>query len=115
MTADGSGQQRLADVRVDRPTWSALNFIAFTVGPESGQNIGLLDMNNRAAGVVVLTDGRGTNESPAVAPNGRHIAFVTTRWGRSQIAVIDRTGQHIRQVTRTGNNRYPNWQPITAR
>jgi TolB protein len=115
MTSTGTNQRRLTNERVDRPTWSLLNFIAFTVGPESGQNIGILDMNNQGAGVVVLTDGRGTNESPAVAPNGRHIAFVTSRWGRNQIAVIDRDGQNIRQITRTGNNRFPNWQPITAR
>jgi TolB protein len=115
MTADGTNQRRLATERIDRPTWSRLNFIAFTVGPGSGQNIGLLDMNNQAGGVIVLTDGRGTNESPAVAPNGRHIAFVTTRWGRSHVAIVDRDGRHYRQVTRVGNNGYPNWQPITAR
>jgi TolB protein len=114
MTADGTNQRRLVSERVDRPTWSPLNFIAFTVGPGSGQNIGLLDMNNQAAGVIVLTDGRGTNESPAVAPNGRHIAFVTTRWGRSHVAIVDRDGKNYRQVTRVGNNGFPNWQPITA-
>ena len=116
MTTDGTNQQRLTSDRVDRPTWSRLNFIAFTVGPSSGQNIGILDMNNRAAGIIVLTDGRGTNESPAVAPNGRHIAFVTTRWGRSHIGVVHRDGRGgVRQITQVGNNGYPNWQPIIAR
>jgi TolB protein len=112
MNANGTNPRRLTTERVDRPTWSRLNFIAFTVGPESGQNIGILDMNNQAAPITVLTDSRGTNESPAVAPNGRHIAFVTTRWGKSQIAVIDRAGRSIRQITRVGNNKFPNWQPL---
>jgi TolB protein len=115
MNANGTGQRRLSDQRIDRPTWSRLNFIAFTVGPEYAQNIGLLDMNNSGAGVTVLTDSRGTNESPAISPNGRHIAFVTSRWGRQQIAVVDRDGRNIRQITRTGTNRFPNWQPITNR
>jgi TolB protein len=117
MNADGGGQRRLTGERIDRPTWSALNFIAFTVGTGPGNNIGLLDMSTPGAGVKILTDSRGTNESPAVSPNGRHIAFVTTRWGRQQIAVIDRTGNpaSLKQITTVGNNTYPNWQPVTKR
>jgi TolB protein len=65
--------------------------------------------------VKILTNGPGSNESPAIAPNGRHIAFVTTRWGRRQIAIVDRTGANVRRITQTGDNDYPNWQPITAR
>jgi TolB protein len=114
MNAGGGDQRRLTGERIDRPTWSALNFIAFTVGTGPGNNIGLLDMSTPGSGVKILTDSRGTNESPAVSPNGRHIAFVTTRWGRQHIATIDRTGNaaSLRQVTTAGNNTFPNWQPI---
>ncbi len=111
MSSVGTGLQRLVAQRIDRPTWSSLNFIAFTVGNGPGYDIGIYDFNN--PGVTILTDGIGSNESPAIAPNGRHIAFVTTRWGRSQIAIMDRTGQHIRRITEAGENTYPNWQPIT--
>lgn len=114
MSANGTDQRRLLSDRIDRPTWSSKNFIAFTVGSGPGHDIGLYDFND-PTGVKILTDGIGSNESPAVAPNGRHIAFVTTRWGRQQIATIDRTGQNLRRVTEAGNNTYPNWQPITAR
>jgi TolB protein len=58
---------------------------------------------------VQLTNGPGNNESPTVAPNGRHIAFVTTRWGKEQIAIMDADGNNVRQITFTGNNRYPSW------
>lgn len=109
----GTGLQRLIDQKVDRPTWSSLNFIAFTMGSGPGYEIGIYDFNN--PGITVLTSGVGSNESPAVAPNGRHIAFVTTRWGRQQIAVMDRTGQNVRRITEAGNNTYPNWQPIAGR
>lgn len=105
--------QRLTAERIDRPTWSTLNFIAFTVGGPPFHDIGVWDFAN--PGVKVLTEGIGTNESPAIAPNGRHIAFFTTRWGRQEIATMDRTGQHIRRVTQVGNNTYPNWQPIPRR
>jgi TolB protein len=110
----GTGRaERLVDQKIDRPTWSPLNFIAFTMGSGPGYEIGIYDFNN--PGITVLTSGVGSNESPAIAPNGRHIAFVTTRWGRQQIAVMDRTGQNVRRITEAGNNTYPNWQPIAGR
>ena len=114
MSATGTGVQRLVSDKVDRPTWSPLNFIAFTVGAGPGYEIGIYDFSNPGP-VRILTDGRGSNESPAVAPNGRHIAFVTTRWGRAHIATIDRTGQNIRQITEVGNNTFPHWQPMTGK
>jgi TolB protein len=111
MSATGTGVQSLVTQKVDRPTWSPLNFIAFTIETTSGHDIGIWDFSNPGA-PRVLTDGVGSNESPTVAPNGRHIAFFTTRWGRQEIAIIDRAGEHLRRITNTGNNTYPNWQPL---
>jgi TolB protein len=56
-----------------------------------------------------LTFGEGTNESPAFAPNGRHLAFSSTRSGKTQIFTIARDGKDLRQITRTGNNYQPDW------
>lgn len=114
MNITGTGLERLTSDRADRPTWSPLNFIAFTAGnTATGFDIAIWDFNN--SGVRVLTSGAGLNESPAVSPSGRHIAFMTTRWGRQEIAVMDRTGSNIRRITQTGNNTYPNWQPFVGR
>ncbi|MEO8070611.1 MAG: hypothetical protein ABI652_04365 [Acidobacteriota bacterium] len=112
MSASGTAVQRLVDREIDRPTWSRLNFIAFTMASGPGYDIALYDFSSRA--IRVLTDGVGKNESPAVAPNGRHVAFVTTRWGKSQIAIVDMTGETktIRRITEAGNNTYPTWGPI---
>jgi TolB protein len=112
MNLTGTGVRRITSERIDRPTWSSLNFIAFTIG-SPGAEIGIWDFAN--PGVKVLTGGVGTNESPAIAPNGRHIAFFTTRWGRQEIAVMDRTGSNVRRITTAGNNTYPNWQPVPGR
>ncbi len=114
MTRNGTGRRRLTAERIDRPTWSKQNFLAFSLGA-TGAQIAVLDFNNPGAGVQVITDGVGVSESPTVSPNGRHIAFVTTRWGRQEIAVMDRTGGHLRRLTNTGNNTFPSWQPITGR
>ena len=56
-----------------------------------------------------LTFGEGTNESPSFSPNGRHIAFTSTRSGKSQIFTIARDGKDLRQITRVGNNYQPDW------
>ena len=113
MSSTGTGVNRLSDVQADRPTWSSQRFLAFTVGAGPGHDIAIWDFNS--PGVRTLTDGVGSNEFPTVAPNGRHIAFVTTRWGKEHIAVMDRDGKNIRQITEVGNNTYPNWQPMTNR
>jgi Tol biopolymer transport system component len=67
--------------------------------------------------VTTITDGIGSNESPAFSPNGRHIAFTSTRAGNAQIFTIDRQGRNLRQITKSGMNRYPNWSqyPVDAR
>jgi TolB protein len=57
----------------------------------------------------IITDGIGTNESPAFSPSGRHIAFSSTRFGKVQIFTIARDGNGLKQVTRVGNNTFPNW------
>ena len=95
---------------VDRPTWSPppLNEIAYTARTGgAGFDIKILDV---ASGQVrAITTSEGSNESPAFSPTGRHIAFTTTRWGRTQIAVIGRDGRGVRQITRSGENKFPNW------
>ena len=64
----------------------------------------------------VLTDGLGSNEQPTVAPNGRHVAFVTTRFGKRQIAIVDfPSGKNYRQLTTAGNNTYPSWSPLPGK
>jgi TolB protein len=109
--ADGVGLRQLTFgcQGCDRPTWSPLNVIAYTAGAGPGHDIYALDLSSNQTRQI--TDGQGSNESPTFAPNGRHIAFVTTRWGKEQVATVDITGRRdsIRRVTDLGNNRYPNW------
>lgn len=108
---NGTPVTLLVNREIDRPTWSREDFIAFTMATGAGYDIALYDFGSRA--IRVLTDGLGQNESPAVAPNGRHVAFVTTRWGRQEIATVNAAGGHIRRVTQTGNNTFPSWQPMS--
>lgn len=93
----------------DRPTWSAppLNQIAYTCRAGGGYQIIIYDV---ATGMSrPISDGIGSNESPAFAPNGRHIAFVSDRTGQPQIYTMHHDGTGLRQITRAGANKYPSW------
>ena len=110
MNADGSGQQRITnESHCDRPTWSPAPFneIAYASRSGGGFDIRIFDFATRSTRTI--TDGIGTNESPAFAPNGRHIAYVSTRSGKAQIFTIARDGNDRKQITTVGENRYPHW------
>ncbi|HEV8345398.1 MAG TPA: hypothetical protein VGQ16_02425 [Vicinamibacterales bacterium] len=110
MDADGVGQpQRLTSEYSDRPTWSPApyNEIAYSARTGPGNDIKVIDLANRQ--VRQLTFGEGTNESPTWSANGRHLAFMSTRAGKSQIFTIARDGKNVRQLTKSGSNQQPNW------
>lgn len=106
---DGLGLRRLSFEHSDRATWSPAphNEIAYAARTGPGFDIKVLAVGTGETRQI--TFGEGSNESPAWAPNGRHLAFSSTRAGRSQIFTVDRDGRNVRQVTRDGNNQTPNW------
>jgi TolB protein len=111
MNADGSGVNRLPipDGEVDRPTWAPLphNEIAYTARTGPGFDIKVHELTTGTT--RQLTFGEGTNESPSYSPNGRHLAFTSTRSGNVQVFTIGRDGNGLRQITRGGNNQMPDW------
>ena len=111
MDADGLNVRRLTlnESWADRATWSPApyNEIAYSASTGPGYDVKIYDVATGAT--RVLTDGSGTNESPAFSPNGRHIAFSSTRLGKIHIFTIARDGKGLKQITRAGNNTFPNW------
>jgi TolB protein len=110
INVDGTGLQRITyESHADRPTWSPapLNEIAFSSRSGAGNIIKIFDFATTS--IRPLTDPIGNNESPAFSPNGRHVAFVSSRAGREQVFTIHRDGTGLRQITFTGNNRWPHW------
>jgi TolB protein len=107
---DGLGLRQLTrESYADRPTWSPAPFneVAYTARTGPGNDIKVIEL---ATGQVrQLTFGEGTNESPTFSPNGRHLAFMSTRSGKSQIFTMARDGKDLRQITRAGNNYQPDW------
>lgn len=110
VSVDGTGLRQISyESYADRPTWSPApyNEIAFTARTGPGFDIKILNIGTGETRQI--TFGEGSNESPAWAPNGRHMAFMSTRAGRSQIFTVDRDGRNLRQITRDGNNTTPHW------
>ena len=56
-----------------------------------------------------ITFGEGSNESPAYSPNGRHLAFTSTRAAGRRCSRSDATARVLRQVTKVGSNFTPDW------
>jgi TolB protein len=111
VAADGLGavQRLTSEPYADRPTWSPApyNEIAYAARTGPGFDIKVIDVATRQ--VKQLTFGEGSNESPAYAPNGRHLAFMSTRAGKAQIFTLTRDGKNLKQVTKSGNNYQPDW------
>ena len=110
MGADGLNIRRVStDSNCDRATWSPAPFneLAFVCRTGSGYDIKIYDF--AMSEIRQITFGQGSNESPAYSPNGRHLAFTSTRGGRTQVYTIARDGKGLRQVTTAGNNYTPDW------
>ena len=110
-SSDGSGVRRLTvnESEADRPTWSPPPFNEIAYAASTGRyDIKVLEVSTGQ--VRQLTFGEGSNEGPAWAPGGRHLAFTSTRaGGRTQVFTIGRDGRGLRQITREGNNQTPAW------
>ena len=108
--SDGLNLRRIStDSYCDRPTWSPAPFneLAFVCQTGSGYDIKIYDF--ATSEIKQITFGEGSNESPAYSPNGRHLAFTSTRAGRVQVFTVGRDGKNVRQVTRLGGNFTPDW------
>lgn len=59
-----------------------------------------------------LTDDAAIDAHPAWSPDGKTIAFATSRWGDLEIALIDPDGTNLRRMTESrGMDDYPAWSP----
>jgi TolB protein len=110
MGADGLNVRRVSGASYcDRATWSPAPFNEIAYVCRSGPGYDIWIYNVAEGTPARITFGEGSNESPAFAPNGRHLAFTSTRAGKTQVFTIGRDGKGVRQVTRVGNNYTPDW------
>ena len=125
VSVDGSGARRLPGQMGSgsRPVWSPDGRrIAFTrARPHSQTGPGpccdptpadIYVMNADGSGTRKLTHSAGYNSEPAWSPDGRQIAFRSTRNGNREIYVMNADGSNQRNLTRNpAQDSRPSWSP----
>ena len=75
---------------------------------DDGNNLNIYTIAPDGGDPVRLTSG-GSNESPAWSPDGRFLAFSSTRSGSAEIYVMRADGSDVRRLTWSGGNTSPTW------
>lgn len=95
----------------DAPAWSPTGeWIAFAGRANRKDKMDIFLVDITGGQIRQLTHGEGSNEDPAWSPDGRLLAFSTTRSGRSQIFVMDADGSAPRLAAEVpGASSTPQW------
>jgi TolB protein len=95
----------------DSPAWSPTGeWIAFAGRANRRDKMDIFLVDVTGAQIRQLTHGEGSNEDPTWSPDGRLLAFSSTRDGRPQIFVMDADGSAPRRVADVpGASSTPHW------
>ena len=86
------------------------NEIAFVSDRTGNQDIYLLDVDSDS--VIALTRHEGEDWAPTWSPEGKKLAFASTRSVGWNIFIMDMKKREIEQLTDTGKDRRPSWSPL---
>jgi TolB protein len=114
MNADGSNQRRVSKNGNynTTPVWSprkGKRIIAYTTRDQGNYDIVTLDI--ATGDMVRITQGQGNNEEPSFAPNGRAIAFASTRKEGAGIYIANVDGSGKQQRVYKGSATTIDWGP----
>ena len=98
----------------DAPAWSPTGeWIAFAGRAHNKDKMDIFLVDITGGQLRQLTHGEGSNEDTAWSPDGRFLAFSSTRGKRSQIWVMDADGSAPRLMADVpGSSVTPHWSPV---
>ena len=113
MNIEGGNVRRLTTSDFcDSPAWSPRgDKIVFTMRQQKG-NYDLFVYDLPTSKITRLTSNQRNNENPAWSPDGRFVAFSSTRSGRSEIYIMAIDGSGTRKLAEIpGASFTPSWSP----
>lgn len=98
MNADGSGQRRLtmAGSYNSTPDFGPNGLVVFAGMDEAHSDIFTVDMEGN---ITRITQDQGSNKDPTISPDGRHLAFVSSRGGKSLVWISTIDGRFQFPIT----------------
>ena len=110
MNADGSNVTRLTMVGKynTNPAWGRKGYIAFSARDEQNA-LDIFTMRSDGSELMRITQQQGKNDSPTWSPDGRYLAFTSTRDGSSRIYISTADGKSQNPATTSGWYENPVW------
>jgi TolB protein len=112
MSADGTNLRRLVSVGGDAssPSWSPNGlFITYHWSVTETGTYDIYVIEIATGRIIQMTHDARRNEHPVWSPDGRHVAFESTRGGSRQIWSMLADGREPKQLTQDGLNWGPSW------
>ena len=112
MNSDGSGQKRVSfqGAYNQSARWSPKGDLIVFAGRDENYNFDIFTLSVKDGTVRRLTQNQGSNDEPSWSPDGRHIAFASTRTGKSEIWIMTADGSSQTQLTFGGGYAMPYWE-----
>jgi Tol biopolymer transport system component len=105
LTTNANGEQFRGGL-----SWSTLNYFALAINTTGPNNV--FTMFSDGSGRANLTNDAFDDSTPAWSPDGKQIAFTSTRGGHPQIYVMDANGKNLRRVSQGNAADFsPTWSP----
>jgi len=116
MSADGGGQRRVSTIGNfnQTPAWNpkkGMRQLAYCARDDASGRFDIVTLDLANGKMVRITQNQGNNEEPTFAPNGRVIAFASSRAGGAGIYLANADGTGEQRLVYRGSATSPDWGP----